>query len=241
MKINSQNLISLLLGTALAGFALPARAATESFTQNFASSSAPLAINGSDFPDNFTFPQFLTSLGVLTEIQITLNTTGLLQSEIANVGSATTFTGANASGTITFSGLEGAQASVNLSANPYSGSIGAGTISSPTYLLGPQTSGSDDTTTQVSLTDFGSYESSVSGATFQFPLNASLNGSFSGNGPSSVSFAGAGSAYGSVEITYTYTAAVPEPEDMVSLGLLGFGGWTAMKRFQQARRKSSSL
>jgi hypothetical protein len=227
-----RNLLVLLgVGGFLVQFAPPVSAATESFTTQFGSSTLPVAVN--NFPIDLTLPQFNESLGSLTGIQLTLTTTGLLQSEVANVGPSATFSNAAASGTITVSGPEALQAFVNLSTTPFNGSIAAGTPLSPTFSLGPQTSLSGQGMSQVPLSDFGAFETGGAGGNFDFSLNADLNGSFSGNGPSGLSFAGDATAFGSVQVNYTYVSAVPEPGQLSSLSFFGFAAWMGIKRLRR--------
>jgi hypothetical protein len=187
-----------------------------------------LGVNETDFPVVLSLPEFDTSLGSLTGIQVTLNTTGLLEAEVENVGAAASFTSAAASGPITVSGPDGAAASVTPPTASFSGSIGSGTPSSPVFTFGPQTSLAGAGVSQVPASDFAAYEAS-GGGSLDFPLNAVFNGSFSGNGVSSLSFTGNASVYGSVEVDYTYSAAVPEPEDLLSLGLLCFGAFAGLR------------
>jgi len=208
-------LTSLVAGTLLSCLVMPASADTESFTAAYGSTSTPLAVNGYDFPVILTFPRFDASLGSLTDIQVTLTTTGLLQADVANTGAAATFINAEAAGTITVSGPDGAQLSVNLTTTPFSGSIAAGTPASPAYSLGPQTSLSAQDISHVPSADFAAFEASGSGGSLQFPLDAAFAGSFSGNGPSGLSFAGNASAFGSVQVEYTYVAAVSEPAQLL--------------------------
>ncbi|MGA3181690.1 MAG: choice-of-anchor E domain-containing protein [Verrucomicrobiota bacterium] len=207
---------------------MPAVADTESFTAAYGSASAPFSVGGDDFPVNLAFPQFDASLGDLTGIEVTLTTTGLLQADVSNVGAATTFSDAEASGTITVSGPDGEQSLLTLTTTPFSGSIAAGTPASPTYSLGPQTSLSLQSVSEVPSSDFSAYEASGSGGSLEFPLDAAFDGSSSGNGPSSLSFAGDASAFGSVEVDYTYMAAVPEPGQLLSWSLMCFGVYVAL-------------
>lgn len=164
----------LLVGTALASPGLPASADTESFTMTYGSASAPFSVNGDDFPVILAFPQFDASLGNLTDIQVTLTTTGLLEADVANAGAATTFNNAEATGTITVSGPDGAQSSVTLTTTPFSGSITSGTPALPAYSLGPQTSFSGEGVSQVPLSAFGTYESVGSGGSFSFSVERRL-------------------------------------------------------------------
>jgi hypothetical protein len=215
MNRNQQILALLVTGTLLANLGLPASADTESFTTAYGSASNPLAVNGSDLPVILILPQFDGSWGSLTDIQVTLTATGLLQADVANAGAAATFINAEATGTITVSGPDGAQSSVNLTTTPFSGSITAGTPASPTYSLGPQASFSVQGISHVPLTNFGAYEASGSGGSVQFPLNTAFIGSFSGNGPSGLSFAGNANVFGSVKVDYTYVAAAPDPAQLL--------------------------
>jgi hypothetical protein len=235
MKKHQQTLALLLVGTALASPGLPASADTESFTVAYGSASAPFAVNGDNFPINLTFPQFDASLGDLTDIQVTLTTTGFLLADVANTGAATTFTDAAATGTIAVSGPDGALSSVTLTTTAFGGSIASGTTALPAHSLGPQTSISGEGVSHVPLSAFPAYEAIGSGSSFNFPLNAVFNGSVSGQGASGVSFAGDASAYGSAEIDYSYVTNVPEPGQLLPLSVLCFGGWAMRNRLRRAR------
>jgi len=229
-----------MVGTAFASLGLPASADTASFTVLYGSASAPLAVDGDDFPATITLPQFDASLGNLIDIQVTLTTTGILQADVANAGAATTFINAEASGTIAVSGPDGAQSSVTLTTTPFSGSIASGTPALPAYSLGPQTSISGEGVSHVPLSAFGAYEAIGSGGSLSFPLHGAFSGTFSGNGSSGLSFAGNASAFGSVEIDYNYATTVPEPGQLLSLSLLCFGGLAGLNRLRRTRSSKTS-
>jgi hypothetical protein len=231
MKPNQTLWMLITTGTALTCLGLRAFADTESFTETYGSSSAPLAVNGTDFPTVVPLPQFDTSLGNLTDIEVTLNTTGVLQAEVANVGVATVFTNAEAAGKIAITGPDGAGASVTLTAPQFSGLIGAGTPTVPTFALGPSASASTSSLSFVPSSDFAAYEG---GGTLNFVLNAAFAGNFSGNGPSGLSFNGFASDYGSVEVDYTFSA-VPEPGNLFLFSFLCFCGFAALDRMRRPR------
>jgi len=235
MKKHQRTLSLLLAGTALASPGLPASADTESFTMTYGSASAPFAVNGDNFPVIFNFPQFDTALGELNDIQVTLTTTGFLLADVANTGAAATFSDAQATGTITLSGPDGAQSSLTLTTTPFSGSIASGTPATPAHSLGLQISVSGQSVSHVPLSGFGAYEAVGSAGSFNFPLNAAFAGSPSGHGASGVSFAGDASAFGSIEIDYNYATTVPEPGQLLSLSLLYFGGLAGINRLRRTR------
>ena len=230
MKLKLLVTAALVAGNALTWIALPASADTESYTETFGSISAPLAVGGPDFSALLTLPKFDDSLGILTSIELDLTMTDLLQADVANIGAATAFINAAASGTITVTGADGVQSVVTLATTPFSGSIASGTSASPTYSLGPASSLWGRGVSDVPLSDFGAYEANGSGGSVDFPLNATFDGSVSGNGPSQLSFAGNASVYGSLEIDYTYSMAVPEPGNLLSLSFLCFCGIAGLNR-----------
>jgi hypothetical protein len=224
---------ALAAGLVFAGAVLPTFSAVESFTETYGSSSAPVAIGGADFPFLISLPQFDSALGTLTDIELSVATTGSLQAVVANVGAEASFTEAAESGTITVSGPYSATASVVLGTTPFSGSIASGNSLSPTYAIGPAASGSGTGVVHVPSSDFADFTASGSGGHLDYSLNAEVDGTASGNGPVQLSFAGQGSAYGSVEVDYTYVSAVPEPADLLLTSLLGwFGlaGWNRLRR-----------
>ncbi len=234
MKPNRTKLASLVLGMAFICSGSRASITTETFTTSYGSASAPLAIGGSAFPVVLDLPQFNTALGSLVEIDLTLKTTGVLQAEVLNTGAATNFSNASATGTITVTGPAGVQSQLVLTTTPFSGSVGLGTLSSPTLTLGPAASlsGQDDST--VAPADFGAYEDNGSGGQVGLSLNAVFSGNYGGMGPMDVSFSGEPGDYGSLEVDYMYEAAVPEPQNLFLLGLCGVCFYLGLPRMRSA-------
>ncbi len=234
MKKSQTTLTSFLVGIALACFGGQASADTQSFTETYGSSSAPLAIGGPDFPAQLAFPEFNISLGDLTDIEVTLTTTAALWVDVDNAGAAAVFANAQAAGTITVSGPNGTETSASLVTTPFSGSVASGA-----FVQGPEASLSSASVSHVALLDFGAYEGNGD-RSLDFPLNATWSGTFSGTGPPGLLFAGDASAFGSVEIDYSYVTAVPEPGNLLSLSLLCFGGLAGINRLCRARSSKPS-
>ena len=199
-----------------------------------------LAVGGGDpifptvgFPMDLALPKFDTSLGALTGIQITVTTDAILQADVFNIGPAAAFTGAYASGTIQVDGPNGAASSVTLETTPFSGSLATGTFSTPTYDLGPAATGVGSGVSDVSPANFGLYEYSGGSPDWEASLDAAFASTFY-SGTGGVFFGGRASAYGSVEVDYTYTA--PEAWTLwPELSLIGVCGVAGLDRARRAR------
>jgi hypothetical protein len=208
------------------GNCLPAFAGTLSFLDNY----GPLAAGAPDFPLDLSFPRFDPSLGTLTGIDIIFTATMDLQASVANVGPATSFTDAVATGTATATGPDGTSTSIILSTTPFSGSIGAGTFL-PTIVNGPAETLTDAKTAQVPAADFGLYE--LGGGSTGNTINLDTTVSFNGNGaPGSVFFGGTGTDNGSVEIEYVFST--PDSGSLIpELTLCCMCGFTAFRRIRR--------
>jgi len=234
MKLKQVAMAGLVVGSALTWLALPASANTETISEAFGSSSSPWAIGGSDFPALLTLPKFDASLGNLTDIEIYLSAIGILQSDVYNLGVATDFINAQATGIITATGPDGTESLVTLATAPFNGSIGSGA-----FVQGPDVSLSGTGASHVALSDFREYEENGIGGGLDFSLDATLNSS--GNGPPGLFFGGDAGVYGALEVVYTY-APVPEPRSLFPelslLGVCGFAGFDRMRRYRSCRWRS---
>jgi hypothetical protein len=223
MKKNQVS-ISIIAAATLACPAVSALGNTESFTASFGTVSTPLTVDGTSFPLSLTLPRFDTALGTLTGVGVEVNTTDYLSGRLVNLGAATVFTGAAASGTIGVTGLAGTQSLVTLATTPFSGFLSAGSLFSPTYYLGPAATASGSGSSVIPNSDFGAYEAN-GGGNLDFVVDASYNGTFSGDAPGGAAFfGGEASVFGTVTVDYNYVASAPEGGSLFSYGVLCFGG-----------------
>jgi len=196
----------------------------------------PIAFGSSAYPEMLSLPEFNTSLGNLTDISISLMTTATLQSDIINLGPATTFTGAIATGTMTLSGLTGASLSTSLATVPFDGAVGAGTIASPVVVQGAAATLTGFASAHIASADFAAYEYPGVGSP-AMPFDANFLAGAAGTGPSGLFFGDLASADGFVEVSYTYTpASVPESATVwAGLCALGCCGLTMLVRLRPFR------
>lgn len=226
---------SLVAAATLTGFGHPASAGVQTFTAAFGSSSDPWPLGAPDFPASLALQKFETSLGHLTDIQITLTTDGFLQADLINFGAAADFFNAQAQEAVTVTAAGGAESIVSLATTPFSGSIAAGaSVQGPVMLLG----GTD--VSQVAPSAFSAYEysGSTGGIDSTLDVNLSAAATYDGTGPIGLFFGGDASTFGSVEIQYNYTA-VPETGMLwADLGLLvcGCAGFSRVSRSRCCNR-----
>lgn len=161
--------------------------------------------SGADsFSDSLSFGGFNPSLGTLTGISITLDTTEVVSAGVINLtGASQGFANANASVPISVTALDSLSATVTGSAGPFAGTVNP--FPPVDYIAG-----SADIltkTVQVSSADFSLYESGLYNLTV-----AADAGTYSGTqttGYGGVYFGGTETATGSVVVDYTYTS-VPD-------------------------------
>ena len=211
---------SLLAAFAFAVLGQSAQAAFISQVQSYGPSTTP-------FADPLTFNSFDPTLGTLTGVTIKLTENGTVTANVINLSPGTSsFTNANSTGTVSVTGPDATTVAASFTTAGFSGTVsGIGT----TMQVGA-TTGSATTTTSVASSNFVSYE----GAS---PLNYTIfaNGSVMSTGTSAsgaVAFYGTASLSGTVEIDYTYTAAVPEPASFAMVAL-GLGGLAVVRRVRR--------
>jgi len=194
----------------------------------YGSAQDPLVFGGSGFPADVSFQKFDPSIGTLDAVIITLSSTDTVQAAVINLGSATAFQNAQATATITLMDLAGSDLNTMLATDPFSGSIDAGTVSSPTYAYGSLLQGQTSPALSVTPQSLNLYEwYGVGQNSFDLSLSAIENSSGVGSG--NVFFSGTADSYGSVEVDYIYS--VPEP-NYLSLAILCFCGVVVARRFR---------
>lgn len=192
------------------------------------SAQDPLLFGGSGFPASFSFQKFDPSIGTLDAVTITLDSTDVVQATVINLGSGTTFQNAQATATVTLLDLTGSDLNTTLTTDPFSGSIDAGTVSSPTFAYGSLLQGQTSSTLSVTPQSLNLYEWDGVGQN-SFDLSLSAIESTTGVGSGNVFFSGTANWYGSVEVDYVYS--VPEP-NCLSLAILGFSGVLVARRLR---------
>ncbi len=229
MNRNQMLTASLLAGAMVAGRCLPATAGLETFTASYGSSADPLVLGGPDLPASLTLEKFNTALGHLTDIELTLTSDVNLQAQVFNASGATaSFTGAQASATLTLNAPGSVAPTLTLSTAPFSDSVAAGASAA-----GPQTLLSASDAMAISPANFSAYEYSGGASS---SLSADLTGtpSYFGNGPAGLFFGGSASTYGTVEVQYQYSSNVPDVgAPLAEVGLL-LCGFAAMKKYWRA-------
>jgi hypothetical protein len=229
MKRNQPLTASLLAGAILASLSLPAAAGVEFSTALYGSSADPLVLGGPDLPASLPLEKFNTALGNLTGIELTLTSDVNLQAQVFNATGATaSFTGAQASATLTLNAPGSVVPTLTLSTTPFSDSVAAGASA-----VGPQTLLSASDVMDIPSADFSAYEYSGGGSS---SLSANLTGTpcYVGNGPAGLFFGGSASTYGTVEIQYQYSSNVPDVGALLpEVGLL-LCGFAAMKKSWRA-------
>lgn len=203
-----------------------AAALVQSQFAGYGSAQDPLVFGGSGFPASLSFQKFDPSIGTLDAVTITLSSTDTVQATVINLGSDTTFQNAQATATLTILDLAGLDLNTTLATDPFSGSLAAGTLSSPTSAYGSLQQGENSSTLSVLQQSLSLYEWSGVGQN-SFNLSLSAIESSSGAGSGDVFFSGTANSYGSVEVDYIYS--VPEP-NCLSLAILSFCGVVVGRR-----------
>jgi hypothetical protein len=221
IKFKQSILISFAVATAYAGTNTSTEAAVESFSVDYGSSGSALAEGDSE---NLALSDFDPSLGALTGVTITLASDDCIQSEVVNVHVPSSnqnqnYSGATATLPVTVTALNGLTTTANGVAGPFSGSVSGplGTIATAGKI-----SAIFNTSANVAPGDFGLYE----GVAQTFDVNVLVSdGIYSGSSTGdSVAFFGSGNSYGTVGVTYDYSA-IPEPGTLAAgLGLLVYYG-----------------
>jgi hypothetical protein len=168
-----------------------------------------------DFSVNFALPGFDTTLGTLTGINIASTVTGDAIFEVVNLsGAPGSFSGGSASIPVIVTGPDSTDVSDTLATTGVSGTVGSGF--GPYMFPGPTLTLSNNV--NVAPANFADYEGVGS---FEVTFNAA-NGAGSSTITPSMGLLGGASVTASedVSVTYTFSAATPEP---ASLALLGFG------------------
>lgn len=205
-----------------------ADALVQSQFAEYGSAQDPLVFGGNGYPAIFSFQKFDPSIGTLDAVTITLNSTDTVQAAVINLGSATDFQNAQASATVTLLDLAGSNLNTTLATDPFSGPLAAGTLSSPTAAYGPLLQGQASSTLSVTPQSLNLYAWDGAGQN-SFDLSLSAIENSSGVGSGDVFFSGAANSYGSLEIDYTYSVPVPEP-NCLSLAVLCFCGALVTRR-----------
>jgi hypothetical protein len=159
-----------------------------------------------------TLPLFNPSLGTLTGVTLSVDATITADIQVVNINtSPMAFTNATASVPVTATGPGGATATVTAMAVVPSGTAAPGLNDFPGV------AGSTSGVNPVSPADFSLY---IGTGTFTGTLSVvAPTGTFSGSGPPGLFFGGTATAGGSIDVTYTFTPAVPEPSSMALLGI----------------------
>jgi hypothetical protein len=208
--------------------AMSATATNASVTVSYDTSTVTIAQQEVSFTENVTVAQFNSSLGTLLNAVIHLSASGTTTLDLKNnSGSTKNYTNVMLSVPVTVTG-GGVTASATLTGGPYSGTIPAHT-SNPTLTSAPtaivQSSG-----VVPNLAPF------IGNGVTTIPLTFSagdvvVSGSVGSNvGITPDAFVG-----GSVYVTYTYTAAVPEPGTLVAFT----SGLVCLGLVRLRRRKSA--
>lgn len=194
-------LLACGVGTAQAGTII---------TQTFSSPPTPVA-----WSTTYDANQFNPSLGTLTSVEIEVSSNIVASVDVYNFsGSPQSFTKATASIPITLTG----PASLSLSATGGTADLAgsAAPFPSSNTFPGVPTTASTSTT----LTSSGALAPYIGTgvSTLVFDFNAG-NGTYSGTAVSGVFFGGSATANATVDVIYTYTAAIPEPSSVILAGI----------------------
>jgi len=189
------------------GLAIGQGAGAQVITQSFSFPSAMWPINTTPFTDTFTFNTFNTSLGVLGQVTVSLNTSITAEVDIFNNSSSVQpFTNATASIPVTLTGPDGVVLSATGVAGPISGTV------NPGFNAFPGLTTNANVSQTLPFGDFPGYEDPPSTATGTLTFTAA-SGSYAGSASSQVFFGGSATASGTITITYLYqpTGTIPEP------------------------------
>jgi hypothetical protein len=180
------------------------------------------------FSDTLSFNKFNGTLGTLTGVTIELSSVTYGTVQVVNwSGNSEGFTSAYAQIPISVSAF-----SHNFVTTTAQATVASGTVPGPKYneVDFAGTPGSDAQSVPITSGYWSQLTGSGTG-TFDVSVASSL-GNFSGSAtPGHLLFGGIASAYGTVEIDYTYTP-VPEPASMAmvaGLGLLGVGVYRRLR------------
>jgi hypothetical protein len=203
-----RSLIALVLTGILPGApAILSADVIESFSHTTVDQAIP-------FTDTFTLPKFDTSLGTLTGVTLTLAIHGTAEVDVTNPSQsvAMPFSDATATLPVTGTGPDGSFIPLSLSAGPLSGTAPPGATTGF-----PGTATDMSNSISIAPANFSFYEGLGSlSASFS---TAADNGTFSGSAASGVSFTGSATVGGQLTVTYSFTAATPEPSSIVLAGL----------------------
>jgi len=192
-------LLACGVGTAQAGTII---------TQTF--SSPPTTVPWST---TYDANQFNPSLGTLTSVEIEVSSNIVASVDVYNFsGSPQSFTKATASIPITLTG----PASLSLSATGGTAGLAGSAVPGLNTFPGLPTTASTSTT----LTSSGALAPYIGTgvSTLVFDFNAG-DGTYSGTAVSGVFFGGSATANATVDVIYTYTAAIPEPSSVILAGI----------------------
>ncbi len=229
MSRRSFSLIAALGLLANLAFSTPSQAASITYTSTVVpNSSLPLSVG-------LTLPLFNPDMGTLTAVTLSVEATILGKVQIVNIsgslGSPTNlaFTNAFTQIPVTVTGPDSLTVSATAVANVASGIATA----SPDLTTFSGIQGSQMGYTPVPAAEISTY---VGSGTFGATLSASAGNATSGGtgGAGFLFFGGTAEAGGSADVTYTYTAIVPEPASMSLLGI-GMAGFFAFRRFFNKR------
>jgi len=193
-------LLACGVGTAQAGTII---------TQTFSSPPTPVA-----WSTTYDANQFNPSLGTLTSVEIEVSSNIVASVDVYNFsGSPQSFTKATASIPITLTG----PASLSLSATGGTAGLAGSAVPGLNTFPGLPTTASTSTT----LTSSGALAPYIGTgvSTLVFDFNAG-DGTYSGAAVSGVVFfGGSATANATVDVIYTYTAAIPEPSSVILAGI----------------------
>jgi hypothetical protein len=210
---------------ALAGASSQAHAATWVQTLNF----GPMGANATS---PLSFLAFDTSLGTLTAINITLESTLTARVRVNNLeGTPLTWTSATGSISTTVTGPAGTSTSNALSISDNTG----GTLPPNSEYIGDFFNANDSDMVSVNPANFAAY---TGGGTFNINVSSSPY-AVTGSGDDGLLYGGNASVLGSVRLEYVYTSvAIPEPGTLALLApALLMGGVVVARRTHKGSKK----